>query len=859
MDLLERAADLEVLNSALVEAGRSAGSVVLIGGEAGIGKTRLVQSFAHDHRDDARILWGACDDLSTPRTLGPFHDIAVQLDGALREAVVDGTRGEVFDAVLDAIADGTATTAAIIEDVHWADGATLDVLKFLGRRIDRIGATLILTYREEEVPVDHPFLLVVGDLPASAVHRLHLAPLTQAAVEELAAGYPGSSGNLFAETRGNPFLVTEALLAPAGDVPVNVREAVRARAARLSAAGRAVAEFVSVVPRRTERWLLEALPEFEADALDECRQRGLIEFDGAAAWYRHELVREAMEESLAPVRCRELNALVLEVLVDRGADIARIVHHARRAGDATAIARYAPSAGRQASTAAAHREALAHFRVAAEYDAELSAEDRAQLLTDYAIECYFTNETVEGLEAAERALALWQELGVSIREGDVLRWLSRLHWWLGHSEQAVKTGLAAVDVLTSVPQSNELAMAYSNLAQVFMLAQQVDAAEAWATKAIAVARELGDQSTLAHALNNLGSTRLRVGDRAGYALLEESLEISVRERFDDHAGRAYANLVWTTLDYREYEKAERYVADGLAYALRRELAGSLYYITAERARLRFERGDWQRAEKDALWVLGQPEEPGITRMPALATLARLHVRRGDPGVDQTIEEAWRLAEPTGELQRMGPVAAGRAELAWLRDDQDGIEPTFADTYELGMAARQPWITDELAFWMWRATGANQPLEGPETPYALQMVGAWQKAADAWARIGCPYERAVALMDAEDPPHLFEALEILDRLGATPAAAKLRRQLRRSGVQGVPRGPRKETSSHPAGLTRRQVEVLELVADGLTNASIADRLFVSPKTVDHHVSAILMKLGASSRTEAATIARDRGLV
>ena len=227
------------------------------------------------------------------------------------------------------------------------------------------------------------------------------------------------------------------------------------------------------------------------------------------------------------------------------------------------------------------------------------------------------------------------------------------------------------------------------------------------------------------------------------------------------------------------------------------MAGSLYYMTAERARLRFERGDWQRAESDALWVLGRPEEPGITRMPALATLARLHVRRGDPGVDQTIEEAWRLAEPTGELQRMGPVAAGRAELAWLRDDQDGIEPTFAETYALGLAARQPWITDELAFWVWRATGTPQPLEGPETPYALQMVGAWQKAADAWARIGCPYERAVALMDAEDPPHLFRgARNPRWARGDPPAAAKLRRQLRRSGVQGVPRGPRKETSSPP---------------------------------------------------------------
>jgi DNA-binding CsgD family transcriptional regulator len=859
MDLLERDADLEILDFALAEADTNSGSVVLVGGEAGIGKTRLVQSFARHHRDDARILWGACDDLSTPRTLGPFHDIAIQLNGALRKAVVDGTRGEVFDAVLDAITDGKRTTAVIIEDVHWADGATLDVLKFLGRRIEHTSATLLLTYREEEVPANHPFMLLVGDLPASAVHRLRLAPLSIGAVEELAAGFSGSTAILFAETRGNPFLVTEALMAPGGDVPVNVREAVRTRAARLSQVGRAVAEFVSVVPGRTERWLLEMFPEFEVDALDECHQRGLIEFDGAAAWYRHELVREAMEESLTPGRRRMLNAVVFDALAGREADIARIVHHARGAGDATAIARYAPAAGRRASTAAAHREALAHFRIAVEYADELSAEAHAQLLTDYAVECYFTNEAVEGLAAAQRALALWRREGITIREGDVLRWLSRLHWWLGHGEKAVETGLAAVDVLTSIPASKELAMAYSTLAQVYMLAQQSSAAEAWATKAITVARDLGDQGTLAHALNNLGSTRLRLGDTSGYGLLEESLDISVRGRFDDHAGRAYANLSWTALDYREYEKAERYIEDGLSYAVKRELAGSLYYMTAERARLAFERGDWQRAEKDAQWVLSKPEEPGITRVPALATLARLHVRRGDPDADQTLEQAWHLAEPTGELQRMGPVAAGLAELAWLRDSRQGMGNAIADTYELALVARQPWITDELAFWMWRATGTAPSLETSKTPFARQLAGDWQRAADGWAQLGCPYEQAVALMDSQDTPRQLEALEILDELGAVPAAAKLRRRLRASGVQRVPRGPRKETRSNPAGLTPRQVEVLALVAEGLTNTAIAERLFVSPKTVDHHVSAILTKLEASSRTEAAAIARDRRLV
>lgn len=702
-------------------------------------------------------------------------------------------------------------------------------------------------------------MLLVGDLPAMAVHRVHLAPLSIEAVKEIATNHAASAENLYMQTKGNPFLLSEALMAPGSDVPVNVRYAVRTRAARLTAAGQAVAELISVVPSQTERWLLEAFPEFEPDALDECRQRGLIEFDGAAAWYRHELVRGAMEESLIPRRRRELNALVFEVLASRKEDIARIVHHARQARDGVAIVQYAPAAGRRASAAAAHREALTHFRVAVEYAAELSERDRAQLLTDYAIECYFTNEAVEGLAAAEQALDLWRQLADTIREGDALRWLSRLHWWLGHGERAIETGLAAVDVLASVPRTKELAMAYSNLAQVFMLAQQADGAETWATRAIAVAREMDDQSTLAHALNNLGSTRLRLGDLEGYELLEESLEISVRERFDDHAGRAYANLVWTALDYRQYEVAERYIEEGLEYANRRELGGSIYYITAERARFGFERGRWNQAESDAHWVLRRREEPGITTMPALATLARLQVRRGDAEADATLERAWSLAQPTGELQRIAPVAAAMAELAWLRDDRQGVETAIADAYQLGLTAQQPWITDELAFWMWRAVGAAEALVGPETPYALQMDGNWKEAAADWARIGCPYEQAIALVDSEDPPQLLEALVILDGLEAAPAAANLRRQLRRMGVQGVPRGPRKETRSHPAGLTARQVEVLELLAEGLTNADIARRLFVSPKTVDHHVSAVLTKLDVSSRKEAAEIAVARNLV
>ena len=324
MDLLERADDLEVLEQALADAERSSGSVVLIGGEAGIGKPRLVQSFSENHAGDARILWGGCDDLSTPRTLGPFRDIAGQVDGHLKDAVVDGTRSEVFDAVLDVVVDANIPTAVVIEDVHWADGATLDVLKFLGRRIERAPVTLMLTFRDEEVPDNHPLMLMFGDLPASAVHRVHPAPLSKSAVEELASGYGGSVEDLYASTRGNPFLVTEALLAPGGDVPANVRDAVRTRASRLSPTARAVADLIAVVPGQPEMWLIEEFPEFDSDSLDECHRRGLVVFDGAHAWYRHELVRGAMEETLEPTRRRALNAYVADALSNKSVKVSRI-------------------------------------------------------------------------------------------------------------------------------------------------------------------------------------------------------------------------------------------------------------------------------------------------------------------------------------------------------------------------------------------------------------------------------------------------------------------------------------------------------------------------------------------------------
>jgi DNA-binding CsgD family transcriptional regulator/tetratricopeptide (TPR) repeat protein len=860
MELLERETDLAVLGSAFTAAERNEGSVVFVAGEAGIGKTQLVRAFARSHEEDARILWGGCDDLATPRTLGPLHDIALQVGGDLKEEIgAGGSRAAVFDAALEAIAGGIRPTVVVIEDVHWADQATLDVIKFLGRRIDRTSAVLVVTYREEEISASHPLTLVAGDLPAGSLHRVHLAPLSREAVGRLASGYAGSKEQLYAVTQGNPFLVTEVVTDPEGDMSASIRDAVSARAARLSPAARAVAEYASVVPSQTELWLLDVLPEFTAEALEECRERGLLDYDAVAVWYRHELVREAMETSLSPQRRRLLNQLATQTLVEREADVARIVHHARLAGDGAALAHFAPLAGRRARAAAAHHEALAHFRMAVEHGNELPAPDRAHLLTDLTVECYFTNEAVEGLATAERALSMWRELGEVEQEGVVLRWMSRLLWWLGRGAEAEASANAAIEVLETIPRTSALAMAYSNLGQLCMLAQRSEPAETWATKAIDVARELEDHDTLAHALNNLGSVRVRVGDMTGFELLEESLEISLREQLDDHAGRAYANIIWTELDYRRYDDAERHLEDGLAFAWKRELGGSLYYMTAERAKLHLDRGSWLLAEEDARWVLSRPEEPGITQMPALATLGRLQVRTGDPEATATLDAAWKLAEPTGEIQRMAPVMLARAEHAWLNKAFQGDGASIDAVYRRAIDTHQPWVVDELAFWRWKSGGEADPPAESSTPYVLHMTGDPRSAAEEWERIGVPYERALALADTGEPELALEALEVLDGLGAVPAASKLRTKLRRDGVTGVPRGPRQATRAHPAGLTPRQVDVLALVAEGLSNAEIAERLFVSPKTVDHHVSAVLRKLEVSSREQAAAVAEERRLL
>jgi len=861
MELLEREEFFTELEAILKGVATGNGRVVLVSGEAGIGKTTLVERFAERHSTTGPIHWGACDALFTPRPLGPLYDIAPQTQGGLLTLLEEqAPRASIFSAVVDEIQKTKAPSITVIEDVHWADEATLDLLKFLGRRISRIKSMLIITYRDDEVGPDHPLRLVLGDLPHRLVARLRLLPLSEAGVNTLADRAGRQMEDLYEVTGGNPFFVTEALASKEAGIPSTVRDAVLSRAVRLSPASRAVLEVVSVVPARTQMWLLNDTIRPDAALLEECVSSGILRYEADAIAFRHELARRAIEDSLSVHRRQSLHTLVLKALVNRGSDapLARIVHHAAQAGDSAAVLKYAPVAARQAAALSAHRESASHYQIALQYADELAQEERAKLFEHRSYECFLTDQGEMALQARREALEIWKQLGNHCREGDNLRWMSRIHWSLGRRMEAEIFGNEAVKVLEKLTPGPELAMAYSNRAQLHMLADEREKAVLWGSRAIELARSLGAPEILVHALNNVGTAEYHGGNDEGRVKLEESLHLALANNFQEHAARAFTNLAATALRSRNYKLAMRYLDSCISYTTEHDLLWAKLYMRAWRARAHFEQGEWDKAADDADSVLSAYRVSPITKISALAVLGHLRVRRGDPHAERVLSEARELAMQTRELQRVVPVASARVESAWLTGDLEQVMSEARFVLEMAKGNDDPWLHGEFAFWLWRAGGAIETSEKLAAPYALHMSGNWRAAAEAWKEIGCPYEEAIALADGNETAQR-SALVIFERLGAAPAAERLRQALRATGVRGIPRGPRPSTKHNPAGLTTRQMEVLVLMAQGLANTEIAERLFTSTRTIDHHVSTILAKLDVRTRAEAVSHAFQSGLI
>jgi ATP/maltotriose-dependent transcriptional regulator MalT len=860
MALLERGPALDMLSAALGEAGGGEGRVALVYGEAGIGKTSLIEAFVQAPHRSARVLWGACDSLHTPRALAPVHDMARQAPRLLTTLDAGAPPRALFAAVLEELGH-RPPVIAVLEDLHWADGATLDLVKFLVRRIRQVPALLLLTYRDDELGPRHPLRIVLGDHATSgAVRRIALPPLSVAAVRSLAGERRLDAEALHRSTGGNPFFVTEALASRDGGIPATVRDAVLARAARLSPPARAALETAAVIGAQVEPWLLAAVVAEAPAVAEECIDIGMLQSQGELLGFRHELARQAILDTLGAPRRRELHAMVLAALTAAPAgprDLARLAHHGEGAADGAAVLTYAPAAAARAAALGAHRQAADQYARAVRFAGALPPLERARLLEAFADQGMIVDRLDEAILARREAIAIHHDSGDPEREGAAFAAVAASLVRTGRNADAEEASRHAIHVLEALPPGRALARAYRTQAHLRMLNRDRAEAVRWGGKAIALARRLGDTETRVAATNAVGSAMLVYGDDRGRRHLEESLALARETGLDEGVVAAFVNLGSACGEVYRFADADRYLAEGIAYAAERDLDNARHYMQSWLALVRLYQGRWAEAADAARPLVENVHASAISRIMALVALGRVRARRGDPGATAVLDEALDLAKGTQTLQRLAPVRAARAEAAWLSDDQDRARDEAEAAWDLAVRHRHPWHTGELGFWRWCAGTRLRMPTWAARPFACHAAGDWKRAAAAWARLGCPYEQARALADGDEGAQRA-ALEIFDRLGARPDLDRLRQRLRAEGVRHIPRGPRPSTRGNPFGLTGREAEIAALLARRLTNARIGARLHISPKTVDHHVSSILGKLGVASREDAGRLAIVHGL-
>jgi tetratricopeptide (TPR) repeat protein len=685
MQLVEREELLTGLGAFLQQA-EAGGRLVLVGGEAGVGKTSLVRTFA-ETCSGARVLWGGCDPLSTPRPLAPFHDMA-----PVAQLLASGPgRHELLTALLEEL---SLRTLMVVEDVHWADEATLDALRFVGRRITTTHSLVLATFRDEELGADHPLSAVLGDLATTAGYeRLQVPPLTPDGVRALADGYALDAERLYRATGGNPFYVTEVLAAPGWTVPATVADAVLAHVSRLSAAARALVDLVSLAPGGLEPRIAESILTDTGAGLDEAVARGVLVVSGPRVAFRHELARLAVEEAVAAGWRRDLQQRLLEALEAATADPARLAHHADAAGLADRVLRYAPEAAREASARGAHREAARQYERAVAHADGLPPAELADLLMLWDDERTGFVGPPERIALLERVADLRRQSGDRRGLGATLALLSLTVWGEGRSRDAFDLVARAVEVLESLPPGPELAHAYAVYSIEEMLARHGREAVDWGTRAIELAEQVGASTALHTALNAVGAARLVCFEQPeGVDDLLRSAELASIAGEDFAVGRALGNLGASLGELRQYEQAAAYLERAIAFDDEHDLDGLGGYATSWLAKIRFEQGRWDEADALAAEALRRRDVMIIIPITALCAQGRVGARRGDVDADRLLEEAWTLAERTGDLQRLWPVAAGRAESAWLAGREEAIEelvgPTYRQACELGGARRR---------------------------------------------------------------------------------------------------------------------------------------------------------------------------
>ncbi|WP_269821643.1 ATP-binding protein [Nocardia yamanashiensis] len=855
--LTERENELGELTTRADQARAGRGGAVLVCGESGAGKTAFVETFLEQWGGGERVLWGACDPLSTPRPLGPLHDLAGHFDTGTRELLSGGDQSyDIFAAVFEALR--ATPTVLVVDDLQWADQGTIDLFRFLLRRIRQTSLLLVGIARDDEVGVSHPLRGLLGDIARSAqAHTLTVPPLSLAAVTTLAGDRAVDPAWLHRVSGGNAFFVTEMLDHRGGDLPTTVRDAILARTAGLSTSAWDLLHLLTCAPGAIADHLLTdlgvTLPALRT--LDEAK---LIKRNDRGVAFRHDLCRLAVTSVIPPGAEPSLHRRFIAAHYASGhPDPAVITHHALGAGDRELITSAAAEAGRVSARSGAHTQATEFFRLALEQH-NLPAATEADLLELLAAEYYLTDRLDDAITSCRNAIRLREAMNTAPAVSADHHSLAVYEWYNSNRATADDHVAAAIAVLENDSAPTTPAQAGHAIAmQAFLAAQSTrldDAADL-----LARAREIADAAgdPLLHVRIDIitGWCAVLAGKPTARTDLLTLLAAGPRH-IDEIYSSGYTHLTFFDVEQRRLTAATELLDTCLPLMVDNDLPVCRVVQLGSRSRLKLLTGDWQGALADADAVLDGPSAPLARGWPLL--IRALIALRRDGDDHGAIDEAWTLARRYDEPIRTLPVAAAIVEKCWLTGTPDTRLDHCRTLYDSVPALGLEWARGELASWLTRI-GDHPDTTTVATPYHLLATGHHQAAATAFDSLSTPYDAALALADSAETPSLRKALDTLDRLGATAVAAKLRRTLRATGARDIPSPRRPTTRSNPLGLTTRQLEVLRLLEQGLTNAELAAHLYLSIKTVDHHVSAILTKLQVSKRRDAVRRAKEAGIL
>ncbi|MGD9997658.1 MAG: AAA family ATPase [Ilumatobacteraceae bacterium] len=834
----------------------SAGAVALIEGEAGAGKTALMAEARRVLPDHVQVWSSRCEALAVPAPYSALYETLDRMPVELRDVVRRGESGvAAFAAVLDELR--RKPTVLLIDDLQWADTATAGLVRYLARRIHDVPSAIVAAYRADDLPGNRDAGDLVVELGRHG-RRIALPPLTVDGVAELAAELaPDRVGDAEAIRRltgGNPLFVVEVLRQEnPGAVPGSVADIVTAGLRRLPLAAQRVVEAISLCAEGID---VESAAALSVDAgvhVDLACERRLLVFEDGRVRCRHELIRSAVDSSVPPVRRRQLHRDIVGAVGGRARtarDVAMLAHHSAAGGLARRAVEYSLAAAQTAISARAHREAADHFAQALRFREEMDPVEldvtMARAVPELMLSGRFDHaETLaqQRLDLAPddeiRAAALLQLADVASQRGQCSR-----------SSELIRASVALAPAPSPLIEVERI----TDLAVVAYRAGRLDeATETYAT-ALDVARTTDDAGLVARASARLAGVRVAAGDRDGIAMFHSAIAAALRAGADDHAAFAHNNLAAGLVWWFDVPAAILAVERGLEFTLALQLDTWRTSMQGSGAVAAAYACDWNAVERYLLFDPAMSSCHGADAE-ALAVAAAVRLRRGLPE-DGSVSAALHAADVEPEPLYYTRVYATELalEAAWIgvhsrADALDRLDTQLTSSWMI----HDPWARTRLGFWALRLTG-EVVVDDVAGPFAAELAGDHASAAEGWDALGCPVHAAVTLAAMPEPP----VDDIVNRLQSVDAAGVLaatQRDWRRRGVSSRSRA----ASTHPSGLSARQLDVLWLLAAGRTNGEIATELFISEKTAEHHVSAILTRLGVPTRRAAVGHALERGWV